>query len=343
MKALVLTEYDRLDYIDVPEPEVGPRDVLVRVRASGICGSDFHGMDGSSGRRLPPIIMGHEAAGEITRVGSEVDGWKPGDRVTFDSTIYCNECETCRAGLTNLCDRRRVLGVSCTEYREQGTFAEYVTVPQHILYRLPDSVSYVDGAAVEPLSIALHAVSRAPVTPASSVVVVGTGVIGLMIVQALHALDVTNVVAVDLSPTRLALAARLGATTTIRSDEPNAAAAVRAATSPDGADIAFEAVGITPTVTLATESVRKGGTVVLVGNVAPVVQLPLQTVVTRQLRVLGSATSCGEYPECLDLIASGKIDALALVGAVRPLSEGAEWFERLRQGEAGLIKVVLEP
>lgn len=343
MKALVLSEYNRFDFIDVPEPDVGPREVLVRVRASGICGSDVIGMDGSSGRRIPPVIMGHEAAGEIARIGPEVEGWKPGDRVTFDSTIYCNECETCRSGLTNLCDRRRVLGVSCAEYRQNGAYAEYVAVPQHILYLLPDGVSYVEGAALEPLSIAAHAVSRAPVTPDSSVVVVGTGVIGLMIVETLHALGVTNVVALDLSPSRLDLAARLGATTTIRADEPNAAAAVRAATSPDGADVAFEAVGIAPTVTLATESVRKGGTVVLVGNVAPVVQLALQAVVTRQLSVFGSAASCGEYPDCIDMIASGRVDAMALVGAVRPLSEGAAWFERLRQGEDGLIKVVLEP
>jgi len=343
MKALVLSEYNRLDYVDVPEPEVGPRDVLVQIRACGICGSDFHAMDGSSGRRIPPLIMGHEAAGEIARVGAEVEGWAPGDRVTFDSTIYCNECETCRLGLINLCDRRRVVGVSTPEYRQHGAFAEYVAVPQHILYRLPDDVSYVDGAGVEPLAIAVHAVSRATVTPQSRVVVVGTGVIGLMIIQVLHAIGCTNVVALDLSPSRLELAARLGATTTIRSDQPDALAAVRAATAADGADVSFEAVGITPTVTLAVEAVRKGGTVVLVGNVAPVVQLPLQAVVTRQLSVHGSATSCGEYPECLEMIASGKVDAHALVGAVRPLSEGSEWFERLRQGEAGLIKVVLEP
>jgi L-iditol 2-dehydrogenase len=343
MKALVLTQYDHLDYIDVSEPEVGPKDVLIRVRACGICGSDFHGLDGSSGRRLPPVIMGHEASGDIARLGDEVEGWAVGDRVTFDSTIYCNECATCRAGLTNLCDHRRVIGVSIPEYRQNGAFAEYVAVPEHILYRLPDGVSYIDGAAVEPLSIAVHAVSRAPVTPDSRVVVVGTGVIGLMIIQALRARGCENVVAIDLSASRLELAARLGATTTLRADAPEVARAVRVATSPDGADVSFEAVGITPTVSLATTIVRKGGSVVLVGNLAPVVQLPLQVVVTRQLSVFGSATSCGEYPECLDMIASGRVDARALIGAVRPLSEGATWFERLRSGEDGLVKVVLEP
>jgi L-iditol 2-dehydrogenase len=344
MKALILSEYNRLDYVDYPVPEIRPHDVLVRVRACGICGSDIHGLDGSSGRRLPPLIMGHEAAGDIERVGSEVARWKVGDRVTFDSTIYCgSDCDPCRRGLTNLCEQRKVVGVSIPEYRAHGAFAEYVALPEHILYRLPEAVTYQQGAGVEPLSIAVHAVSLAPVTPDSSVVVVGSGVIGLMLIQVLHAKDVHNIVAVDLSPDRLTMAAKLGATTTLLSNEPDILARIRSLTSPDGADVTFEAVGITPTVTLAIESARKGGTVVLVGNVSPQVTVPLQAIVTRQLTVHGSATSCGEYPECIDLIASGKVDAMALIGAVAPLSEGAAWFERLRNGENGLIKVILEP
>jgi L-iditol 2-dehydrogenase len=335
MKALMLREYKRLDYIDVPLPEIGPHDVLLRVRASGICGSDVHGLDGSSGRRLPPLIMGHEAAGDIEGVGTDVTRWKVGDRVTFDSTIYCaTDCDPCRRGLTNLCEKRKVVGVSIAEYRAHGAFAEYVALPEHILYRLPEAVTYQQGAGVEPLSIAVHAVSLAPVTPDSSVVVVGSGVIGLMLIQVLHAREVRSIVAVDLSPDRLAMAA---------SNDPDILARIRSLTSPDGADVTFEAVGITPTVTLAIEAARKGGTVVLVGNVSPQVTVPLQVIVTRQLTVHGSATSCGEYPECIDLIASGKVDAMALIGAVAPLSEGADWFERLRKGENGLIKVILEP
>jgi L-iditol 2-dehydrogenase len=343
MKALTLTAYNRLELLEMPEPALGPRDVLVRVRACGICGSDVHGLDGSSGRRLPPVVMGHEAAGDVAKVGSAVAAWAPGDRVTFDSTIYCNACAACRAGLTNLCVNRKVLGVSIPEYRANGAFAEYVAVPDHILYRLPDAVTYAQGAAVEPLSIAVHAVGRTTVTPASRVVVVGAGVIGLMLIQVLRARGCEVIVAVDLDERRLALAGKLGATHLLRSDTPTIAADIRAATSADGADATFEAVGITPTVVLAVEAARKGGAVVLVGNVSPSVELPLQAVVTRQLTLLGSATSAGEYPECLELIASGRVDAMALVGAVAPLAEGAEWFERVRDGREGLIKVVLEP
>ena len=142
MKALVLTEYKKFEVQDVPSPTFGAEEVLIEVKACGICGSDVHGMDGSTGRRRPPIIMGHEAAGVIAQVGAAVSGWKVGDRVTFDSTIYCGRCWFCRRGQINLCDNRRVLGVACDDYRRHGAFAEYVTVPQRILYRLPEALSF---------------------------------------------------------------------------------------------------------------------------------------------------------------------------------------------------------
>ena len=169
MKALLLTEYMHLELTDVAEPTVGPQDVLIRVRACGICGSDVHGMDGSTGRRIPPVVMGHEAAGVITEVGREVDQWKPGDRVTFDSTISCGDCAFCRRGDVNLCDRRQVLGVSCGDYRRHGAFAEYVAVPARILYRLPDTLSFEHAAMIEAVSIAVHAVRLTPAGSAGAV------------------------------------------------------------------------------------------------------------------------------------------------------------------------------
>ncbi|MFN2231860.1 MAG: alcohol dehydrogenase catalytic domain-containing protein, partial [Anaerolineae bacterium] len=172
MKALLLQAYNDFIYTDVAEPAIGPEEVLVEVRACGICGSDVHGMDGSSGRRIPPIIMGHEAAGVIVETGPEVTGWQVGDRVTFDSTVYCGKCYFCRRGEINLCDNRRVLGVSCDEYRRHGAFAEYVAIPQHILYRLPEGLAFEQAAMVEALSIAFHAVGRRSVTLDETAVVV---------------------------------------------------------------------------------------------------------------------------------------------------------------------------
>src|SRR5713101_8967180 len=161
MKALVLKDYKRFAYEEVPTPTPAADEVLVAVKACGICGSDVHGMDGSTGRRRPPIIMGHEASGVISSIGSGATGWAVGDRVTFDSTVYCGQCEYCRCGKINLCERRRALGVSCEEYRQDGAFAECVALPQRILYRVPEGLPFEHAALVEPFAIALHAAGRA--------------------------------------------------------------------------------------------------------------------------------------------------------------------------------------
>ena len=343
MKALVLKEYKQFAVEDVPEPKIGASDVLVAVKACGICGSDVHGMDGSTGRRRPPIIMGHEAAGVIAKAGEKASGWKSGDRVTFDSTIYCGQCDFCRAGRINLCGRRRVLGVSCEEYRQDGAFAEFVAVPQHILYRLPDALSFEQAALVEPLSIGLHAVRRASVSADSTAVVIGCGIIGQMLIQALRVAGCRQIIAVDVMPDRLEAATQSGATAIIDSAGTDAAREILRLTGDRGADVACEAVGVTPTVDLAMRSACKGGSVVLVGNVAPKVEMPLQTAVTRELTIYGSCASSGEYPACLDLLASGAVKADPLTSAVAPLAEGAAWFDRLYRKEPGLMKVVLVP
>jgi L-iditol 2-dehydrogenase len=343
MKALLLREYGEFAYEDVPMPEFGRGEVLVAVKACGICGSDVHGMDGSTGRRRPPIVMGHEASGVIAEVGADVVGWKSGDRVTFDSTIYCGRCGFCRAGQINLCDHRRVLGVSCEDYRQHGAFAEFVTVPERILYRLPDSLPFEHAALVEPLSIAFHAVRRTPVTLNDTAVVVGSGMIGLLLVQALRLAGCGQIIAVDVAPDKLSVASTLGATATANPASGDTVKQVLDLTQGRGADLAFEAVGVAATVDLAVRCVRKGGSVTLVGNVAPKVELPLQVAVTRELTLYGSCASRGEYPACLEMMARGAVQVAPLITAVAPLAEGAAWFERLYLKEAGLIKVILAP
>jgi L-iditol 2-dehydrogenase len=344
MKALVLEEYNRLVYKDVPEPEIGPKDVLIQVKACGICGSDVHGMDGSTGRRIPPIIMGHEASGVIAGVGTEVsDSWKVGERVTFDSTVYTLDDWFSRKGLYNLSDNRAVLGVSCGDYRRHGAFAEYVAVPEHILYKLPEQVTFNQAAMVEPIAVAIHAVELTPVALDDTAIVVGAGMIGLFLVQVLKAAGCGRIIAVDLEQERLDLAHEFGADVILKSDACNVVEEVFKVTENRGADIAFEVVGITPTVTIGVESLRKGGTLTLVGNFSPTVELPLQTVVTRQLRLQGSCAICGEYPAALDMIERGVVNVEAMFSAAAPLSEGAAWFKRLYDREKGLMKVLLFP
>ena len=343
MKALVLKEYKRFSYEDVPVPEIGPEDVLIRVKACGICGSDVHGMDGSTGRRIPPVIMGHEAAGIIEQVGRGVSEWHAGDRVTFDSTVVTRQDFYSQKGLFNLSDYRKVLGVSCDEYRQHGAFAEFVAVPQSILYRLPDDLSFERAAMTEPVSVAFHAVNLMTNEINDSAVVVGCGMIGLFVVQALRLKGYGKIIAVDLDASRLDMALKFGADHAIKSDAADVVETVRSLTNGRGADVAVEVVGITPTIGLAINAVRKGGKITLVGNLSPKVELPLQAVVTRQLTLQGSCASAGEYPACLDMIANGRVKVDEMISAVVPLAEAASWFDRLYAGEPGLMKVIVTP
>jgi L-iditol 2-dehydrogenase len=343
MKALVLTEYGHLELTEVDKPQIGAEDLLIRIHACGICGSDVHGYDGSTGRRLPPIIMGHEAAGLVEAVGASVTRFRPGDRVTFDSTVFCGKCFYCRRGLVNLCDDRQVVGVSTPEYRRMGAFADYVAVPERVVYALPDGLPFEHAALIEAVSVAVHAVSLTPIALDDTVVVIGAGMIGLLTLQAALLAGAGRVYVCDVDDARLELARSLGAVGTFNSRNVNPLEEIHQLTSGRGADFALECVGAPGTVKLAIDAVRKGAAVTLVGNIAPTVEMGLQSVVTRQIRLQGSCASSGEYPACISLIARGAIRVESLLSAVAPLNEGAEWFRRLYAREPGLLKVVLQP
>lgn len=342
MKALVLAKYKQLEIVEAEAPQAAAGEVLIRVGACGICGSDVHGYDGSSGRRIPPIVMGHEAAGRIAGVGAGVTGLEEGDRVTFDSTIYCGECGFCRRGEVNLCDRRQVLGVSCGDYRRAGAFAEFVVVPARIVYELPEGISFAEAAMLEAVAVAMHAVRLAgEITAETSALVVGAGTIGILTLQALKAAGCQRLFVSDVDETRLKLARELGASETLLAKDTGSE--ILRQTREVGVDLAMEAVGANAPVNTAIASVRKGATVVLIGNITPEVTLPLQKVVTRQIRLQGSCASAGEYPQAIELMASGAINVKPLITAIAPLSEGPRWFERLHAREPNLMKVVLTP
>jgi len=343
MKALVLKDYHKLNYESVPMPKVAKRYLLVRVKACAICGSDVQGIDGSTGRRIPPIIMGHEAAGIIEQVGEQVTSFAVGDRITFDSTIFCGTCFFCKKGRINLCDNRRVLGVSCSEYKQHGAFAEYLAVPEHIAYPLPEKLSYEHAALVEPVAIALHGVRLAQVRINETALVYGAGVIGLITVQLLKLAGCRRIFAVDLQETKLETAHQMGATDLIKVSPVDPYETIRTALREEPIDVVMEVVGRDDTVRTALETVRKGGRLVQVGNFAPRVEVPLQQLVTKEIQFLGSCASAGEYPDSLDLIARRVLDIRPLISAIAPLSEGADWFGRLYNAEPGLLKVILTP
>jgi L-iditol 2-dehydrogenase len=343
MKALLLREYKHLEVVDVPRPDPGPHDLLVRVHACGICGSDVHGYDGSTGRRIPPIIMGHEASGVVAGVGSSVRGFAEGDRITFDSMVSCGKCDFCRRGAVNLCDSRQVLGVSCNEFRRDGAFAEYVVVPHHIAVSLPESISFEQAAMVEPVSVALHAGNITPVRLGDTGLVVGAGMIGLLTLQCLRLAGCARVFILDLDDARLRVARELGADEAFNPKTCDVKAEILGRTNGRGVDVAMEAVGATEPIQTAIECLRKGGSLTLIGNISRTIELPLQPVVTRELRVQGSCASANDYPACVELISRGKIRVDPIISARAPLDEGPRWFERLYAHEPNLMKVILNP
>lgn len=341
MKALVMERYLDFELKDWEIPQITDSQVLVKVRAVSICGSDIGGSNGKSGRRIPPIIMGHEASGDIVEVGKAVRGWHAGQRVTFDSTEYCGECSFCRKGQINLCENRKVLGVSCDEYRRHGAMAEYVAVESRTLYALPDSVSYEEAALVEPLSIGVHAVAISPIQMGDVVLINGCGTIGLMTLQAVKASGASRIIMSDLDDSRLDIAASMGATDLINSDSVDVPEQVYKLTGGRGADLAFDTVGLEVTVRNAIYSLRKGGCVVAIGNIGQEIRFPLQYCITRQIRMQGSCASSGEYDICLSMIASGKIDVSPFLQNLMPLEQGKAAFERFYNREPNLLKVVL--
>jgi L-iditol 2-dehydrogenase len=343
VKALLYTKPYTFEYTDVPDPAVGDDDILVRVRACGICGSDVAGHTGKTGRRLPPLIMGHEAAGAVERVGRSVRGFSPGDRICFDSTVYCNQCPACKQGLFNRCVKRQVLGVSVPEFKRQGAFAEFVTVPHWICAKLPENMSFAQAALLEPASIGTHAANRPPIAKTDTVVVIGAGTIGLFILQAAKIRGARTTIACDLNDWRLDLARQVGADVRLNSGKVDLKSEVLQRTDGRGADVTFEAVGFGETFGQAVSVTRTGGMLVAVGNLQKETEFNLQELVSRELTFTGSYASAGEFRTCIGSIASGKMNVEPLISEVLPLKDGPAAFKRLLDGKENLLKIILEP
>ncbi|MFQ6036006.1 MAG: zinc-binding dehydrogenase [Sedimentisphaerales bacterium] len=343
MKALVYTKPYCLDYSDFPDPTVGDDDVLIRVKACGICGSDVHGFTGKTGRRIPPLIMGHEAAGIVEEFGKSVRDFQKGDRVCFDSTVYCNKCEPCRAGFYNRCEKRQVLGVSVPAFKRHGAFAEFVAVPWWIVSKIPDDLSFIHAALLEPVSIGMHAANRAGILSSDTVVIIGAGTIGLFVLQACKLKGAGKVIVCDINEFRLAVAKKLGADQLINPEKSNLSEVILKETSNKGADITFEVVGFAATFQRGISVTKAGGHLVAIGNLQKMAEFNLQELVARELTVTGSYASAGEYRDGIDLVASGKINVQPLISDVLPLADGPSAFDRLLKAEENLLKIVLEP
>lgn len=343
MKALVLEKISEFSYKDIEKPVPGDRDVLIRVMASAICGSDVHGYDGKSGRRKPPLVIGHEAAGVVEAVGEKVSKYKIGDRVVFNSSLYCRDCHYCRRGNTNQCVEGKVFGVSCDTYHLEGAMCEYISVPEYIAYKIPDQIEFEQAALIEPLAIGLHAINKTTICINDLAVVYGAGTIGLMILKILKISNCGKVVMVDIDEAKLEIAKHMGADFCLKADQVDVVQEIFRLSEGKGADIAFEAVGINATFNNAITCLKKGGSVTLVGNISKELGFPLQSVVIKEIKIYGSYGCSTEYETAIDLLSDQKIDVSDFISVIAPLYEGQIWFDKLHSAEKGLLKIVLVP
>lgn len=314
MQALLFSDIRTLEQVEIERPTPQRAgDVLLKVNAAGVCGSDLHGYTGQSGRRTPPLIMGHELTATVVESkGGGGDAPAPGTRVAVYPLDFSGPA-------------RRLIGMD-----EPGAFAEYVVWPAKNLYALPDGVSAEAGSLAEPLAVAIHAVGRARVAPGDSAFVAGAGPIGLLVIAVLRSMGVGPILVSDLSEERLDVALALGATHALHARRVDLGEAVHAATGGRGVDLSFEAVGITPTVQQSLTAVRDGGTVVWIGNNQRTVEVDMQSVVTRELSVLGTyGMGRVDFERALSTLADGRIDSARLINRRATLDEGPALFETL--------------
>ena len=327
MKSLLYTAPWHMEVREAPLPEPAADEVLVSVKAVGICGSDVHGYTGSTGRRTPPMIMGHEFSGTVAALGRNVKGVEEEDEVIV-SPLFPYE------GI----GQRQVLGVNT-----QGAYADVVRVHKSMLYPKPEGMTWHQAAMCEPLSIAMHALSRTPLELMDTVVVVGAGTIGLLAMLCARLGGAGTIVVTDMSEHRLEMARRAGADVTVNVKEEDPVAKVMDMTHQMGADVAIEAVGLSQSVQQAHSMVKVGGHVTWIGNSDLMIDVNMQEVVTREITIAGTYGFADEFERVIQSIGAGLIDVAPLIEQVSPLTEGPAIIQGLAKGELDLIKVILEP
>lgn len=338
MKALVFHGVKDVRYEDVPEPVLQDDEVLVNVKASGICGSDMHSYSGKSDRRYPPMIMGHEFAGEVV-ADSPSGNFVAGDRVVIQPLFFCGECDMCQAGLTNICRNKSLFGV----FSKNGAMAEFIAVPEKQILKIPATMSYETASLMEPVAVAYGAATKASFSRKfrNKVLVIGCGTIGLCLIKLVKAMADVELIALDVQEYRLDAARKMGADHCLDSSDKNIKERLQEL-FPHGADIAFEAVGFGATVKLALENIGVNGQCIWVGNSAKYVEVNMQDVVVGMKSIRGTyAYTHDDFRNALNFAIEKDLDFSPLISDVVPLCEGTEAFRRLETGKEQLIKVII--
>ncbi|NPV07420.1 MAG: zinc-binding alcohol dehydrogenase family protein [Anaerolineae bacterium] len=335
MKAALLRGPRELELVEMDQPYPGPGQVVVRVRAGGICGSDVHAYRGSSAFQVYPAIPGHEVAGEVTRLGADVTGLSPGDHVVLDPMLRCGQCYPCRVGRYNCCTRLQVMGV-----HTDGGFRQYLTVDQGQLHRISPEVPFETAALIEPLCIGGQSVSRGRVSAEDSVLILGAGTIGLAALL-LARQEGARVASVDLIPDKLEVARSLGADLTINAADEDVARAVLDWTGGEGPTVVIEAVGTVRTTRAALDYVGSAGRVVIVGITTQEVPLPVPLLVRKELDVIASRNSREQFRRIIRLVESGQVDPRPLISHRFPFERVGAAFALIEEQPQATRKVVL--
>ncbi len=324
MKAVVIEKPGKITVQDVPRPEPGEGEVLVKVGACGICGTDLHIADGEFPPTPYPIIPGHEFAGDVVAVGSGVTGVAEGDRVAVDPSLFCGHCHFCRVGKGNLCQNWGAIGDTVN-----GAFAEYVAVPAANAYQLPDHVTYRQGALIEPVSCAVHGVDVLSPRLGDTCLIVGAGTMGLMLLQLVLRAGVSRVSVLDLNPDRLPRAERLGAGRT------STDLAELMAEDPIGFDCVIDATGVARAQESAFSAVKRGGKLLIFGVAAEDARVSLSPfrIYNDEITVLGSMAVLNSFEPAVDLVASGVINTDELLTGAMSLDEYPQALDLVRRGE----------
>ncbi len=334
--ALLYGPYD-IRVENVSMPSVSKNEVLVRVKVAGICGTDLHSYRGKHPFLKPPRILGHEFSGEIFEVGDEVKEFKENEKVIVEPIIPCGKCDMCNLGMYNVCRNLKVLGVHV-----DGAFAEYVKVPEERLYRLPESLSYEEGALIEPLAVAVHVVRRGGVKIGDEVAILGAGPIGLLIAQVSKCAGASRVFITDILDYRLELAEKLGVDITINAMKEDPVKRILEETNGKGVDIAIEAAGAPSTPAQALKMTKPLGRVVIVGFFeTSEIKVNLLDIVAKELHIVGSRLYRNDFDTAINLLSKGKINVTSLISHKLPLEEIKRAFEMLDKKVNNPVKVLL--
>ena len=336
MKALFYPEFNKLMIAERPLPPFSNDEVLLKVLACGICGSELETFKNQSPRRVPPLIMGHEFCGTVEEMGSDVMGYTKGDLVVSNSVVSCGTCDPCKRGLTNLCKNRQIFGM-----HRGGAFGEYVNVPAHCLVPMPETITPQAACMAEPLANGIHIVNLTRHLNPKKVLVIGAGPIGLVTQQAFQSLLGVAVYVADLRNERLSISRKLGATATINSSEEDLVSAIYKVTDQEGIDLVIDAVGTSQTNQQALKSVRPGGAIVLIGLYENSQPFFTYDIILSEKQLIGTyAATQQEINESLDLIASGNVDVTSWVHYYS-MDNGVTAFTDMMMAKAAHVKSVL--